>query len=208
MLFNVTRVHSSRHSSPLRALSFDILRVSTLCSKKLQKKKFSRRGVILFILDSDVSVVERERFHSISKNEKGGGRPPPPRPAPTRPVPTKEVLVLLPSQSVPPLSRSRPGRGARTGGGCAECVGPDLAAPPHILDASKIVQILLGDGRCTTQLRAVMSLALTDGVHAASPVCNPFCEDKTQAWDAKCTWGGCNGCSECAPSAPPPSTSP
>ena len=28
-------------------------------------------------------------------------------------------------------------------------------------------------------------------------VCKPFCEDKTQAWDAKCTWGGCNGCTEC-----------
>ena len=35
---------------------------------------------------------------------------------------------------------------------------------------------------------------------AASPpsppaVCKPFCEDKTQAWDDNCTWGGCNGCS-------------
>ncbi|EOD39597.1 hypothetical protein EMIHUDRAFT_200139 [Emiliania huxleyi CCMP1516] len=30
------------------------------------------------------------------------------------------------------------------------------------------------------------------------PVCKPFCEDKTQAWDDKCTLGGCNGC---APSA-------
>ena len=31
-------------------------------------------------------------------------------------------------------------------------------------------------------------------------VCNSFCEDKTQAWDDKCTWGGCNGCSECSSS--------
>ena len=47
-----------------------------------------------------------------------------------------------------------------------------------------------------------MSLALTVGVHAASRECKPFCEDKTQAWDAKCTWGGCNGCSECSSPAP------
>ena len=25
----------------------------------------------------------------------------------------------------------------------------------------------------------------------------PFCEDKTQAWDEKCTWTGCTGCTEC-----------
>ena len=55
-----------------------------------------------------------------------------------------------------------------------------------------------------------MSLALAVCVHATSSVCKPFCEDKTQAWDDKCTWGGCNGCSECGaePSPPPPSPSP
>ena len=45
-----------------------------------------------------------------------------------------------------------------------------------------------------------MSLALTVCVHATpppAPVCKAFCEDKTQAWDDKCTWGGCNGCTEC-----------
>ena len=35
------------------------------------------------------------------------------------------------------------------------------------------------------------------GCTECAPVCKPFCEDKTQAWDDKCTWGGCNGCSEC-----------
>ena len=36
-----------------------------------------------------------------------------------------------------------------------------------------------------------------------SPECKPFCEEKTQGWDAKCTWGGCTGCSECSVSPPP-----
>ena len=35
-----------------------------------------------------------------------------------------------------------------------------------------------------------------------SPECKPFCEEKTQGWDAKCTWGGCNGCTECSSPAP------
>ena len=47
-----------------------------------------------------------------------------------------------------------------------------------------------------------MSLALSICVHVLSPVCKPFCEDKTQAWDDKCTWSGCNGCTECSSPAP------
>ena len=59
-------------------------------------------------------------------------------------------------------------------------------------------------------MRVRVELALTVGVHAAFPECKPFCEDKTQAWDAKCTWDGCNGCSDCVPPphAPPPSAPP
>ena len=75
-------------------------------------------------------------------------------------------------------------------------MGPDLAAPPLILDASKISSKYSSETETlvhTSQVRAVMSLALTVGVHATSPVCKPFCEDKTQAWDDKCTWGGCSG---------------
>ena len=72
----------------------------------------------------------------------------------------------------------------------------------RILEQKYLKRVLLYQcthpGFVRVKVVAVMSLALTVGEHAAPPVCNPLCEDKTQAWVAKCTWGGCSGCTECS----------